>query len=289
MNTELMSETHAIARPLNCLTRLKSIIRGLSALAEFCLILLVGFGPLMVFVLPNLLRPKPVVVNNAGVLWFPLVELELLIPVLWIGKLRGWSLSTFGSKISWKATGAGILLFVVAESVNVGVAYGVGIIHPEQACVAAGRLAVLPIQFISLVNPVYEEVLENAYFVHQLNRFGMWPAVLVSAAFRGLFHLQFGINAVLGIFAFGVVFAFVYWRWRQLWPLIVAHSLADLLSLFYASFHAVNRAPLDAGIAFCYISGVADPARVSAERSVSALGPLGPSTIRPSVVSCSHE
>jgi len=237
-DTELMNETHAMAGPPKCLTRLKSIIRELSASAEFCLILLVGFGPLMVFVLPNLQRPKPVVVTNAGALWFPLVELMLLIPVLWIGKLRGWSLSTFGSKISWKATGAGILLFVVAQSVQVGVGYGVGIIHPEQAYVATGRLAVFPILFISLVNPVYEELLENAYFIHQLKRFGMWPAVLASAAFRGLFHLQFGINAVLGLFAFGVIFALVYWRWRQLWPLIVAHSLADLLALFYASYHA---------------------------------------------------
>ena len=237
MNTELMNETHAMAGPPNCLARLKSIIRELSAPAEFFLILLVGFGPLMAFVLPNLLRPKPVVVNNAGVLWFPLVELILLIPVLWIGKLRGWSLSAFGCKISWKATGVGILLFLVAESVMVGVTYGAGIIHPEQACVATSRLAVFPILFISLVNPVYEEVLENAYFIHQLKRFGMWPAVLASAAFRGLFHLQFGMNALLSIFAMGVIFALVYWRWRQLWPLIVAHSLADLLALFYASYH----------------------------------------------------
>src|SRR5208283_3775545 len=115
-----MNGTHAVAGPLNCPTRLKAIIRELSAPAEFCLILLVGFGPLMVFVLPNLPRSKPIVVSNAGVLCFPLVELMLLIPVLWIGKLRGWSLRTFGSKISWKATGAGILLFLVAESAMVG-------------------------------------------------------------------------------------------------------------------------------------------------------------------------
>jgi membrane protease YdiL (CAAX protease family) len=238
MNAKLKNETHATAGPPNCYTRLKSFIRELSAPAEFCLILLVGFGPLMVFMLPNLLRPKSAVLSNAGTLGFPLIELMLLIPILWIGKLRGWSLSTFGTKISWKATGAGIVLFLVAESVMVGIAYGAGIIHPEQACIAAGRLAVFPILFISLVNPVYEEVLENAYFIHQLKRFGMWPAVLASAAFRGLFHLQFGINTVLSIFAMGVIFALVYWRWRQLWPLIVAHSLTDLLGLFYASSHA---------------------------------------------------
>ncbi len=238
MNTARTKDIQATTGLSNCFSRLKSLIRALSAPAEFCLILLVGFGPLIVFQLPNFLRPRPVVISNAGVLGFPLVELVLLIPVLWIGKLRGWSLSTFGCKISWKATGAGVLLFVVTEAVQVGVAYTVGIIHPEQACVAAGRLAVLPILFISLVNPVYEEALENAYFIHQLKRFGMWPAVLASAAFRGLFHLQFGINAVLSLFAMGLIFALAYWRWRQLWPLIVAHSLLDLLAIFYASFHA---------------------------------------------------
>jgi membrane protease YdiL (CAAX protease family) len=238
MNPELTNETQAMSGPRNRLPWLKSIIRELSAPAEFCLILLVGFGPLIVFQLPNLLRPRPAVINNAGTLWFPLIEVMLLIPVLWIGKVRGWSLSTFGSKISWKATGAGIVLFLVAEAVMVGVSYGVGMIHPQQAPIAAGRLAVFPILLISLLNPVYEEVLENAYFIHRLERFGMWPAVLASAAFRGVFHLQFGINAVLSIFAFGVIFAFVYWRWRQLWPLIVAHSLTDLLALFYASYHA---------------------------------------------------
>src|SRR5678816_3536152 len=66
----------------------------------------------------------------------------------------------------------------------------------------------------------------------------MWPAVLASAAFRALFHLPFGINAMLSIFALGLIFGLVYWRWRQLWPLIVAHSLADMLTLFYGSYHA---------------------------------------------------
>jgi len=238
MNNELTNEPHALTGPPNCLARLRSFIRELSVPAEFCIVLLVGFGPLVVFMLPNLLRVKPAVINNTGTLGFPLIELVLLIPILWMGKLRGWSLSTFGSKISWKATGAGIALFLVAESVMIGLAYGAGFIYPEQAYVATGRLAVFPILFISLVNPVYEEVLENAYFIHQLKGFGIWPAVLASAAFRGLLHLQFGINTVLSVFAMGVIFALVYWRWRQLWPLIVAHSLADLLGLFYASFHS---------------------------------------------------
>jgi hypothetical protein len=29
----------------------------------------------------------------------------------------------------------------------------------------------------------------------------------------------------------GVIYGLVYWRWRQLWPLVVAHSLQMLFAL----------------------------------------------------------
>ena len=129
-----------------------------------------------------------------------------------------------------------ILLFVVAEMVSIGVTLGAQIIHPEHSPFTVGRLAVLAVLLISIINPVFEEVLETGYFIHSLQRFGMWPAVLASAVFRGLFHLQFGINTALSVFVMGVVFGFTYWRWRQLWPLVFAHSLMDLLALFYDSY-----------------------------------------------------
>ena len=219
--------------------RIKSFIRNLSARAEFCLILLIGFGPLIiVFQLPTAIQSKHLELTTGGTLAFPLVEVAILVPVLWIGRVRGWSVARFGSIISWKGTGGGILLFVVAEIALIGVALGAQTIHPEPSPFTVGRLAVSAVLVISVINPVFEEVLETGYFIHSLQRFGMWPAVLASALFRGLFHLQFGINAVLSTFVLGLIFAFAYWRWRQLWPLIIAHSLADMLALFYGSYHA---------------------------------------------------
>jgi len=218
---------------------MKSFIRNLSARGEFCLILLIGFGPLiLIFQLPTALQSKHLELTTGGVLLFPLVELVILVPLLWIGRIRGWSVATFDFRISWKGTAGGVLLFVVAYGVCNGVTMGAQIIHPEQSPFTVGRLAVLAVLLISIINPVFEEVLETGYFIHSLQRFGMWPAVLASALFRGLLHLQFGINAALGLFAFGVIFGFAYWRWRQLWPLIVAHSLTDMLALFYGSYHA---------------------------------------------------
>ncbi len=218
---------------------MKSFIRNLSARGEFCLILLIGFGPLiLIFQLPTALQSKHLELTTGGTLVFPLVELVILVPLLWIGRIRGWSVATFDFRISWKGTAGGVLLFVVAYGVSNGVTMGAQIIHPEQSPFTVGRLAVLAVLLISIINPVFEEVLETGYFIRSLQRFGMWPAVLASALFRGLFHLQFGINAALGLFAFGVIFGFAYWRWRQLWPLIVAHSLTDMLALFYGSYHA---------------------------------------------------
>jgi uncharacterized protein len=232
-----MNKVHAITGLSGRIDRVKSFIRDLSARAEFCLVLLIGFGPLIiVFQLPTALQSKHLELTTSGALGFPLVELVILVPLLWIGRIRGWSVATFGSRISWKGTGGGILLFVVAEMVSIGVTLGAQIIHPEHSPFTVGRLAVLAVLLISIINPIFEEVLETGYFIHSLQRFGMWPAVLASAVFRGLFHLQFGINTALSVFVMGVVFGFTYWRWRQLWPLVFAHSLMDLLALFYGSY-----------------------------------------------------
>ena len=162
-----MNKVHAITDLSGRIDRGKSFIRDLSARAEFCLVLLIGFGPLIiVFQLPTALQSKHLELTTSGTLGFPLVELVILVPVLWIGRIRGWSVATFGSRISWKGTGGGILLFVVAEMVSIGVTLGAQIIHPEHSPFTVGRLAVLAVLLISIINPVFEEVLETGYFIH---------------------------------------------------------------------------------------------------------------------------
>src|SRR5438105_1233092 len=120
-----MNEVHAMTGISDRFNRLRSIIRNLPAPAEFCLILFVGFGPLIfIFHLPTAIESRHFEITTGGVLAFPLVELVILVPLLWIGRIRGWSVATFGSRISWKGTGGGILLFVVAEIAMTGVMLG---------------------------------------------------------------------------------------------------------------------------------------------------------------------
>jgi membrane protease YdiL (CAAX protease family) len=77
----------------------------------------------------------------------------------------------------------------------------------------------------------------SGYFIWSLQRFGMWPTVLASALFRAFLHAHLGLFGATGILIMGVLFGMTYWKWRQLWPLIVGHSLMDLIGLLYLVHH----------------------------------------------------
>jgi len=224
----------SIVRTDNCL---KLFIRNLSAPAEFCLVLLIGFGLFIIVQIWNVVHSEHAEINNFGMTACVIIELLVLVPVLWIGRIRGWSLGTFGLKISWKGTGAGILLFIFAEAAMSGSGMLMQLIHPVQPRYVVTGATVPFILLLSLINPVFEEVLEAGYIIHSLQRFGIWPAILAGAVFRAFYHLWYGVNTALCLFAFAVVFGIAYWRWRQLWPLIVAHALSDFVGLMYWSHH----------------------------------------------------
>ena len=210
---------------------MRDYIRNLSATTEFWLVMFVSFGLLIPRLIWRVATHEATVFDNRGVIALVGIELLQLAIVLWIGHIRGWSLATFGFDISWKWTGAGLLLFVVMLFFNgiVGVlAYQ---FHPVLHEFHAEHLSLFAILLVSLVNPVFEEVLEAGYFIHSLERFGMWPVVLASGLLRALLHTYQGFNGAVSALTVGVVFGLAYWRWRQLWPLIVAHALTDFLGL----------------------------------------------------------
>ncbi len=105
--------------------------------------------------------------------------------------------------------------------------------HPpsQSARFTAAGLTVPFIVHLSVINPIFEEVLEVGYFVHSLRSYGMWAAVLASALFRAFLHMYQGVNGMLCIFVIGLIFGWTYSKWRQLWPLVIAHALWDFFAL----------------------------------------------------------
>lgn len=83
-----------------------------------------------------------------------------------------------------------------------------------------------------------EEVVVVGYLMLRLRTLG-WtvPAmVIASALLRGSYHLYQGVPMALGNVVMGVVFALVFWYWRdaagrhRVLPLVIAHGLLDAVA-----------------------------------------------------------
>ncbi|GAB3557882.1 CPBP family intramembrane glutamic endopeptidase [Spelaeicoccus albus] len=90
----------------------------------------------------------------------------------------------------------------------------------------------VPVLILAAVkNGVLEEVVMIGYLMNRLPKLG-WsmPVVIgVSAVIRGSYHLYQGFGPFAGNIVMGVVFALIFLRYRRVLPLIIAHSVIDLV------------------------------------------------------------
>jgi membrane protease YdiL (CAAX protease family) len=224
----------------------KTFIRNLPASAEFCIVIVICFG-LSLFggirgIVSHLMHvARPIPISDRTVLWLVSYELVAFTIVLWIARIRGWSMTTFGLRVSWKWTGAGILLAMVVLAVLIVQTALFNLLNPPSGNVAPltnGGLTLPFVILVTVINPIFEELMEVGYVLHALKRWGVWSAVLASAFFRVLLHGYVGFNLAASALLLGLIFGFAYARWRRLWPLIIAHAIFD----FYALYHLIHAA-----------------------------------------------
>ena len=77
-----------------------------------------------------------------------------------------------------------------------------------------------------------EEVIFIGYLFDRLRRlgWGWWTIILSTAALRGAYHAYQGIGPIVGNFAMGVVFGWCYRRWGRVMPLVIAHTVIDIVA-----------------------------------------------------------
>ena len=91
----------------------------------------------------------------------------------------------------------------------------------------------VPVLILKAVeNAVLEEVIVVGYLITRLRQLGLrlWHIVAISAVLRGSYHLYQGFGAFLGNAIMGVVFALFFVRVKRVMPLIVAHTLLDVVA-----------------------------------------------------------
>lgn len=229
------------------MTPLHELIRRLPPGVEFLVVVCGAFGmPIISSILSlssgGAAAPAGgggVVFNDAvliGLVVFELVQAAFLV---WFLHVRGWTLEKVGLRITWRGTGLGWLLLLGTYVVAMIAQHLASMALPAQMQAGVERYPVsdpnvnMQLVFIaSTVNGMFEELFVAGYIITALREArGVWTAINVSTVVRLLYHLYQGPVGVVTIVPMGLLYGFVYARTRQLWPLMFAHVLIDIIGL----------------------------------------------------------
>lgn len=139
--------------------------------------------------------------------------------------------------------GIGVLLSAVIGLPGLGI-YFLGREMGITATVVPSALNVywwtVPILVLSaLQNALLEEVVAVGYLLTRLKELG-WRdpgAIAASAILRGSYHLYQGVGPAVGNALMGVIFAWWFKRTGRVMPLVIAHTILDVVSFVgYALF-----------------------------------------------------
>lgn len=136
----------------------------------------------------------------------------------------------------WRDLGAGVALAALIGIPGLGLYLGgraLGITVEVHASTLNEHWWTVPVLILAaLQNALLEEVIVAGYLVERLEQLGWRPAAVLatSALVRGGYHLYQGIGPFFGNVVMGLLFAEYYRRRRRTMPLVVAHTLIDVVA-----------------------------------------------------------
>lgn len=165
-----------------------------------------------------------------------LLETAILLAICYIFYLRGIDRRRLALNPSWGLTGQGLLLYLVAALASGLTIKGVTALYPAADMYLSSlrhgnhNINIVAIVALSIINPLYEELLLVGFVITAMEKLTTsTKAVLVSVSIRAVCHFYQGPAGIAGVLVMGIIFAYIFVKKRQLWPLIVAHGIWDFL------------------------------------------------------------
>jgi uncharacterized protein len=219
------------------MTPLHERIRRLTPGVEFLIVITWAFG-LTIFtsIVAMGIDPARVAYTNHSLVG-GMVQMVAIGTVLgWFLKIRGWTIEKIGLGVTMRGTSWGLLLFVLCFALLFAVravaqfSFGLGFGEFVERFPASEILNMQVVFLSSAVSATFEELFVAGYVITALSATrGPWTAINVSTGLRVLYHLYQGPLSVMTIVPVGLLFGWLYVRTRQLWPLILAHVLLDVI------------------------------------------------------------
>ncbi|MGH1548961.1 CPBP family intramembrane glutamic endopeptidase [Leifsonia poae] len=167
---------------------------------------------------------------------FPLFAVALVIYLLWQPQRSGFRRIGFDLTRPGRDLGGGLLLFLgigIPGILFYALTRLLGITVAVQASTLDAHWWTVPVLILAALRAaLQEEVIVVGYLFTRLRQlgWGTWTIIVVSALLRGSYHLYQGFGPFVGNAVMGVVFGWAYTRWGRVMPLVVAHTIIDIVS-----------------------------------------------------------
>ena len=89
---------------------------------------------------------------------------------------------------------------------------------------------------VAVVPSICEETLYRGYVMRAFEKsWGIWPAIIVSGLLFGMYHLQ--LSNLIPLASLGMLFAFITWTSKSIYPAIVAHFINNGGSVLVGTYY----------------------------------------------------
>ncbi|MBT9255120.1 CPBP family intramembrane metalloprotease [Phycicoccus sp. KQZ13P-1] len=120
----------------------------------------------------------------------------------------------------------GLGLYLVAKAV------GLNTTVAAANLVGAAWFTVPLLVLAAAQNAVLEETIMVGYLFRRWGQagWGTWRVIVISAVIRGSYHLYQGFGGFVGNVVMGLLFGWLYTRTKRVMPLVVAHTILDVVA-----------------------------------------------------------
>jgi membrane protease YdiL (CAAX protease family) len=168
--------------------------------------------------------------------WSIFIEVILASVALLYLRSRNFEISSLYPRPNLQGTFIGLGVFVAAWLIGaVATAPFVTSERPMMSELSFTGVPLASTVLFAMVNGAFEEIFLLGVLVRGLRAYGLSVAIGVPLLVRVLYHLYQGPLGAVWILAFGFTFTLVYLRTQQLWPLVLAHILWDIVPVYAAA------------------------------------------------------
>jgi uncharacterized protein len=166
-----------------------------------------------------------------SIIVYEVFALGIIILIL---KYRGWKFSDFNLQFSFRLFLVGILLFYTDLLLNLLLEFFIHPIPPPSGTSGEyypirNEANWISIILIVIINSIYEESILIGYLFKRLEKIHPVFVVVISLTIRELYHTYQGWISLINITSMGLIFGFYYYKFRKLWPVIIAHGCHNLV------------------------------------------------------------